>query len=794
MKRRVLSMFLATAMVLSAVDITVFAYEKGNEYAVAFEAGMEVTANPAEEITIDSNEELIVTPTTEEDSEEKSQEPASESPEESKKEESIEEPEEVTEELTEEPEDELIEDEQDTVIPEEEEENTETTTLPEKAEVDTTEMIEIESNAESKEVVAATVTASGECGDNLTWVLDSNGVLTISGTGDMWDHFNTSDVYSAWKPYISDIVTLNLENGITHIGKYAFNECSGLTGNLVIPESVTSIGEYAFNECSGFTGELIIPQSVSYIGAAAFGECSGFTGNLIIPEGVTSIEKYAFYGCSGFTGNLKIPDGVTSIKWGAFTGCNFSGGLSIPESVTIIGEFAFSDCNGFTGELIIPESVTSIGGGAFYGCSGFTGELIIPESVTSIGEGASGAFYGCSGFTGDLIIPKSVTSIGSEAFSMCSGFTGNLKIPESVTSIGRGAFSGCSGFTGDLIIPKSVESIGRNAFVACYNLSGIAYIPRSVTSIGTDALGPIHTIYGVIGSYAETYARENDIAFIEYDFGTPDNEMKTWSLLENEAGIVVYDAESKEYLEDVVVEVGENIYTTDSEGFITFQATDEKIKIDVTAQKENYVSVETVREIKNGTIAYIQMLPFSDDIMITAVNAELLNEKYDLLSDKLVLGYVSDLSEITHTTDQNLFITVKTNDVAVKYEIVSRNSENDDVQETVVISSDNGKFTIPVSTGGTTVDNDTISASMPVLSRFEPGVQYFVKVTNSNGDSTSKPIGISTTTNYLTAERRYQSGSMKLGEKLEIQISDDIPLIGGGKLNFGFKNAFPVEV
>ena len=34
-------------------------------------------------------------------------------------------------------------------------------------------------------VSAAEIVESGECGDNLTWTLDDEGTLTISGTGPM---------------------------------------------------------------------------------------------------------------------------------------------------------------------------------------------------------------------------------------------------------------------------------------------------------------------------------------------------------------------------------------------------------------------------------------------------------------------------------------------------------------------------------------------------------------------------------------------------------------------------------
>lgn len=387
----------------------------------------------------------------------------------------------------------------------------------------------------TSETFAADIVASGYCGGegdgkNLSWTLDSEGTLTISGTGWMINYTYSN---APWYTLRSKCKKLVLGSGITSVGDYAFYDCSGLTGSLTIPNSVKSIGGEAFSGCSGFAGSLIIPDSVTNIGWNAFYNCSGFNGGLTIPNSVTSIGYSAFEGCYGFTGNLKIPDSVTSIGGRAFEGCSgfngsliisngvtsiendvfydcsgFTGSLTIPDGVTNVGDGAFLGCSGFNGSLTIPDSVISIGSSAFSICSGFTGSLAIPDSVTSIGDrafsGCSGfngyltlstsltfvdevVFNGCSGFTGSLTIPDSVTSIGDAAFSSCSGFNGCLTVPDSVTSIGSSAFAYCSGFTGSLTIPSGVTSIGEHTFDSCYGFTGSLTIPDGVTSIGDEA-------------------------------------------------------------------------------------------------------------------------------------------------------------------------------------------------------------------------------------------------------------------------------------------------------------------
>ena len=351
---------------------------------------------------------------------------------------------------------------------------------------------------------------------------------------------------------IPESVTYGGNNyAVTAIGQYAFTWCSGLTGELVIPNTVTAIGNEAFVGCSGFTGELvlpnflttinygvfvycsgftslIIPNSMTSIGANAFRECNGFLSELIIPNSVTYIGGSAFQGCSGFTA-LTLSNALTTIESQVFDGCSgFTGSLDIPNSVVTIGEVAFGGCSGFTGELIIPNSVTSIGTYAFQNCSGFSGTLTIPNSVTYLGMLA---FGGCSGFTGELVIHEGMLEMSNNVFDGCTGitevhynatncvcssygtfagcsgslvigdnvtiipshafkyagFSGTLTLPSSLTEIGEWAFDGCSGFTGDLTLPNSVTAIGDGAFHGCSGFIGVLNIGESVATIGGQA-------------------------------------------------------------------------------------------------------------------------------------------------------------------------------------------------------------------------------------------------------------------------------------------------------------------
>ena len=348
---------------------------------------------------------------------------------------------------------------------------------------------------------------SGKCGDNLTWTLDSNGTLTISGTGKMTNYDDSYD--SPWYSSRNSIKKIIINSGVTSIGDYAFIYCSSVT-SVTIPNSVTSIGDGSFHGCSSLTS-VTIPNSVTSIGGDAFLGCSSLT-SVTIPNSVTSIGDAAFRGCSSLT-SITIPNSVKDIGSWAFMYCRSITSVSIPSSVTNIGQSAFGSCSSLTsievatdnpsycsveGVLFnkekntimqfpagkedqsysIPATVNTIYDRAFVGCSNLI-DIMIPTSITKIGQCA----FGSCAFT-TIIIPYSVTNIGMSAFWNCGSLT-SVTIPNSVTSIAICAFRGCRGLT-SVTIPNSVTSIGDGAFLGCSGLTSLT-IPNSVTSIGYEA-------------------------------------------------------------------------------------------------------------------------------------------------------------------------------------------------------------------------------------------------------------------------------------------------------------------
>lgn len=226
---------------------------------------------------------------------------------------------------------------------------------------------------------------TGTCGENATWTLDeTTGVLTVSGTGSMYEYRNPS----FQSPFYcnTQIKQVVINKGITTIGSGSFDSCTELE-SITMPNSVTSIGKDAFSGCSKLT-------------------------TIVIPNSVTTIGNGAFYLCSNLA-SITLSNSLESIENKAFSRCQALTSITLPASLEQIGENVFSECTGLT-SIIIPESVTSLGYGAFKDCISLS-SVTLPSTLETIEENL---FFGCTGLT-TITIPKSVTQIKSQAFASC---------------------------------------------------------------------------------------------------------------------------------------------------------------------------------------------------------------------------------------------------------------------------------------------------------------------------------------------------------------------------------------
>lgn len=455
----------------------------------------------------------------------------------------------------------------------------------------------------------ATVVDSGYCGGegdgkNLTWSLDSDGLLTISGTGEMLDFIdhNYDRISTPWNSVKSSIKQVSIETGVTSIGDHAFKNCTNLT-NITISDSVTSIGIRVFESCSSLK-------------------------SLVIPNGVTAINMYTFLHCTDLT-SITIPDSITSIGFGAFYDCKKLESFTIPSGVTSIGNVAFCGCNSLSGVIVIPRGVVKIGNSTFAYCYNLSG-IIIPDSVTYIDWYA---FRYCRSLT-TITIPDTVKFIGGVAFESCSRLT-SIAIPDGITTIGEAMFIECQSLT-SVAIPASVTTIDRWAFGNCSNLTDVYYagsekqwqnisISRSVAYDGAnnDDLISATIHYNVNRSAESTIynATTNELALTVYENKNTSNIRETDYRLSSGAA----------------VSSGSVNGVTDKNGQISQPYSGGA----VTVSKNGYVS-RTISEAALKTNPTVWLQKESDSYPV--ISAVWMNDVKDIMNAEYFLPLVQDTS------------------------------------------------------------------------------------------------------------------------------------------------------
>lgn len=246
------------------------------------------------------------------------------------------------------------------------------------------------------------------------------------------------------------------------IGDAAFQEAvddAVKIETVVIPDTVERIGKLAFAACSQLSKVEIKGEKLAIIGNQAFDQCAKLS-EINIPGSLVNLGEYAFAGCKELK-SFKLPKNIASIGTSPFSGCDNLVDFQIEEGAKKIPSFAYT--NGIK-EIVIPSSVTDAEQLDFEGC-------ISIEKV---------------------VINAPIEKIKSCAFSDCTSLK-EVTIPNTVKLIDEYAFAGCTALE-SLEIPESVTSIDSTAFESADNFK---------------------KIIGVKGSYAETFANENELEFEE---------------------------------------------------------------------------------------------------------------------------------------------------------------------------------------------------------------------------------------------------------------------------------------
>ena len=298
----------------------------------------------------------------------------------------------------------------------------------------------------------ATTISSGSCGPSLTWTLDDQYVLTISGSGtmDYYDYYGTP-----WASYKNSIRSIIIESGATSIGGYAFYNCDSLI-SIVIPDSVDIIGGYAFSNCRSLKS-VTIPNGVKSIGGYAFEYCSSMT-SITISNSVTSIGQYAFNNCSSLK-SVTIPNSVKDIGRSAFSNCTNLESVTLPDVMTNMGAYIFSGCSSLK-SIKIPGGISAVPNYAFSDCRSLT-TIEIPSTLTDFNKSA---FNGCTSITSITVDSENMKYSSSDGILYDKGKTKLILCPVNKKTI---------------TLPSSLELIETRAFDNCNDLSSVTFSANS---------------------------------------------------------------------------------------------------------------------------------------------------------------------------------------------------------------------------------------------------------------------------------------------------------------------------
>ena len=407
-----------------------------------------------------------------------------------------------------------------------------------------------------EEPSADAVLGSGKCGNNVKWKLTGDGKLVISGSGAMWNAAPSGvgwiegNLSSRWDGLNGYIKSVEIQNGVTSVGDYAFYNCPQLA-EISFAGTVTNLGKMSFSLCEGLK-ELTLPNTVRTVGIQAFYQCVNLE-TVTLSAGMKEIPEQMFIGCTGLK-TVHIPEGIEKIGEAAFHTCPKLQMVNIPASVTTLGPGSFA--GSFDPEakvsLAIPETVQEVGWASFentglweviwnaqadvvemamFNLSFYLENVEFNDCATSFEEWV---FHECFNLK-TVRMPAPLTEVGDEIFLHCLSLE-DIALPESLTNISRNMFSGCYSLP-EIVIPETVTSIDVNGFAGCSSLKQIV-VPAAVKEVGVYAfatgndllvvfMGDAPDLIGVEGpeQYAFSTMGEEYKVTIYYPEG---NETWTW--------------------------------------------------------------------------------------------------------------------------------------------------------------------------------------------------------------------------------------------------------------------------
>ncbi|MDO4976633.1 MAG: leucine-rich repeat protein [Eubacteriales bacterium] len=362
--------------------------------------------------------------------------------------------------------------------------------------------------------------ANGDYGDNIHWSIDLNGMIILSGSGDLPTNSSSSSI--PWYTIRNTIKKVVVTDGITSLNSFAFYGCENLE-QVILADSVNKLSTSVFEGCISLK-KVDFLNKVSDLGSSVFEDCSGLT-SATIPDTVTSCSSYLFANCSSLQ-TVSLGSGINSFSTSTFNNCDKLTSISVSSENTSYSSVNGLLCNkaattliaipkGLT-EVIVPEGIKSIATYVIYSSKQLE-KVSLPASLTSI---SSDNFTRCPKLSQIIVdpsnqsfvthnnmlfnygktvlyavtnqavrlvasdFPSTMTTIRDDCFYYNDTLT-SIEIPSSVTKISSYAFYYCESLE-NLKLSEGLKTIDYYAFYYCKSLKSIS-IPDSVTSLGVDA-------------------------------------------------------------------------------------------------------------------------------------------------------------------------------------------------------------------------------------------------------------------------------------------------------------------
>lgn len=354
----------------------------------------------------------------------------------------------------------------------------------------------------------------GKCGESISYTLTFDGILTISGSGDIYDYSSYSVPWEEFKSGDGEYVirTVIIGEGVTNIGDMTFKDCTSLES--VTMSSVESIGNEAFSGCTSLSS-VTLSDTLEKIGNKSFSSCTSLV-SITLPSTITTIGERAFEYAGLRTSTL--PASLTSIGKEIFYSCEQLTKTNIYS--TAVPTRTYSGCTALT-QVTMHDGVTAIEESAFENCTSLV-TVTVPDSLITVGPYA---FNGCTALN-NIKFSESVTSFGYYAFKNCSSLT-SFSFSDTIQVIPEGMFYGCSSLF-DVTLGDGINTIESFAFVNCKSLDHL-FISYKVREFGQYCFGYAEAdseyikitdisleIEGFTPSSAKQYAEENQITFVHY--------------------------------------------------------------------------------------------------------------------------------------------------------------------------------------------------------------------------------------------------------------------------------------